>query len=214
MTIYSFGDSWAYGSELQSNEYRFGDYLADYYNQVHKNYGERGWSLGAILHKIVTCYSEIDKNDLVCVIIPPDTRWYVIQMNYPLTIGGAQFFNNNKQADLSHFIYHHSLFIMTIQNLLNRKKCNYVMAHNYGQLELDKHLTPLIDLDCFLSNHSLTALLNNGNQDWKNNLNTNQDGPSKELFSGKYFAGNTNHPNTLGHKKIAQLMIDYFDKNK
>jgi hypothetical protein len=40
------------------------------------------------------------------------------------------------------------------------------------------------------------------------------DGPPLDIFTGKYFAGCKCHPNELGHREIARLLIQKYNDQK
>jgi len=82
--------------------------------------------------------------------------------------------------------------------------------HNYGNLQL-KYPT-LIDYNqYFLSTDNLTTLLHGDNDFfWNYDPYFIDDGPHN-AFTGKYFEGCEHHPNELGHKKISNLIINYFN---
>jgi hypothetical protein len=86
--------------------------------------------------------------------------------------------------------------------------------HNYGLLEIQ--YKDLIDLNYFLTSedNSLTEILNGDNRfDWNYDERILDDGPHTK-FRGKYFEGKIGHPNELGHKRITELVINYFKEKK
>ena len=74
--VYCFGDSWAAGAELARHQKSFVYWLANALDAKSVNYGRNGSSLGIILHTIVSKSQSITTDDVVIVIVPPDTRWY------------------------------------------------------------------------------------------------------------------------------------------
>jgi hypothetical protein len=221
MTIYCFGDSWAYGSELnqpQVVEHPFVHWFAQHIKSNYINYGQEGASLGIILHTLVSNITKISQNDIVLVIVPPDVRWYDENKEkgfYTLMQWQADDymkFLNNKTVEW--FKYHHLLFIYSIQQILNGIGCQYIMAHNYGQLpDITKYQFD-INFDKFLSKIDLTNLLSEKKDNWQS-YQLSADGPMHaHLWHGKYFEGNVDHPNELGHKRIAELMIEYYYATK
>jgi hypothetical protein len=222
-----FGDSWAVGAELQKNQEPFVHWTAQKLNIPYMNYGKEGSSLGLILHTIVSKLDAIAQDDIVIVIVPPDTRWY--DENHERGFYSVQNwqrdeylkFVNNKT--LEWFIYHHALFVYTIQKLLDNIGCQYILAHNYGQIsEYKKYKLP-IDFSKFLNQYSLTDILSGYIVEWKGypdfspdtmeyGLRYHLDGPPDSLFSGVYFENCKSHPNELGHKKIAELILKKIDE--
>jgi hypothetical protein len=216
--IVCFGDSWAAGAELAHRQHPFVYWVAHEFGVQYVNYGKEGSSLGLILHAMVSNIVNLSKDDIVIVVIPPDTRWY--DQNDQQGFYSIQNwqrddyfkFLNNKTLDW--FIYHHALFVYTIQKLLNDIGCQYVMMHNYGQILDYKQYSLPIDFSKFLSAQSLTDLLSGHIIEWRGypdhlpaEHRYDQDGPPPEVFSGVYFQGCKQHPNELGHKKIAEIIL-------
>jgi hypothetical protein len=222
--VYCFGDSWAYGSELndpQVIEHPFVHWFAQELNLPYKNYGEEGASMGIILHRLASKLSTITANDIVLVVLPPDVRWYDENKEkgfYTLMQWQKEDYLkslNNKTVEW--FKYHHLLFIYTIQQSLNDIGCRYILAHNYGQLPTNETYGFNLDHDKFLSSTNLTTLISSYNNKWTRNLDTYEsyqldvDGPMySHKFHGEYFQGTVCHPNEKGHKRIAELLIEKF----
>ena len=209
--LYIFGDSWAEGAELTNEEKPFAHYLSTLLHSEYQNLGESGTSLGHILQKIITTVDNLDENDTVVVIIPPDIRWYTIDNQYSfksLSIGNPQYARLADTLSVEWFIYHHNLFIYTIISMITQKTKNLVLAHNYGKLVIHEWFDNKIDRQYFLSENSLTVLL--GSDEWLYNYtkHNRKDGPGPEQFFGKYFEGKFNHPNDLGHLQIAMIIYD------
>jgi hypothetical protein len=223
--IFCFGDSWGAGAELKIGENPFIHWVADSLKLEYRNFSKEGDSLGMILHTLVSKNSYISKDDLVLVIIPPDARWYdenekkgfYTLMNWQRD-DYFKFLNNKT---LEWFKYHHALFIYTIQKILNDIGCYYVMAHNYGQIRETEKYKLKIDYTKFLSDIDLSNLLSEESKTWLSypedlpaSRRFDQDGPPENLFTGKYFEGCKNHPNELGHKYIAKLILEKYNSDK
>lgn len=215
-SVFCFGDSWAYGSELGRKEKPFAYWYGKETERRVFNFSEPGNSIGVILKRIEEHLPRIKETDTVLVIIPPDVRWYSQQPGkgfYSIGFGlnEKEYLRFLGKKTSVWFEYHSLLFIYTIQNLLKSKGCKFLLAHNYGHLpSFDKFNFP-IDDEIFLSKNSLTHILsNNAVEDkWKNFEEVGiNDGPTPEMFSGKYFEGNETHPNELGHKKIAEMFFE------
>ena len=216
MKLISFGDSWAQGAELNRDEQPFIYWLADYYNCEYINFGQNGMSMGLVNKCILDNSNNISQDDIVTVVIPPDIRWYTENNGDWNTLTKEnnewkQMISNGKTIEW--FKYHHNLFIINIILVLKLIGCKFVLMHNYGLLELQYE--NLINKKYFLSiDNSLTGLLNgNNNFDWNYDCEFFDDGPHN-TFSGKYFEGKQFHPNELGHKRIAELLIEHFNKEK
>jgi hypothetical protein len=223
--IFCFGDSWGAGAELKFNEHPFVHWFAKELGSNYKNFSKEGSSLGIILHTLIDQITAITKNDTVLVIIPPDARWYdenaekgfYTVMNWQR----EDYFKFLNNKTLEWFRYHHALFVYAIQKILNDIGCYYIMAHNYGQIkELQKYKLQ-IDYQRFLSDTDLSNLLSDKPKIWKSypedlppEHRFDQDGPPDNLFTGKYFEGCKCHPNELGHKRIAELMIQKYNRDK
>ena len=211
--LWTFGDSWAEGYNLTSTELSFTEFLhLEYKLSNYQKCGETGSSLGLILHTITTNLLEFKKDDFVVVIIPPDTRWYVKRYNEDMFrtlhrgMKDYEKYLRLMKLDNEWFKYHHNLFIYTIQKLLLDAEVKFVLAHNYGQIELLPEFEDKIDKNLFLDiNRSLTRFL--GGKDPFETYNEGlRDDPAMEF--GKYFIENDNHPNEAGHKLIAELLKD------
>jgi hypothetical protein len=215
--VYCFGDSWAAGAELdKTSEYPFVHWFSQSTNSEYINYGAEGASLGIILYTLVLNINKLTKEDVVLIIIPPDVRWYdenLEQGFFSLMQWMTEDYMkslNNKTVEW--FKYHHLLFIYTMQQMLNEIGCKYVMAHNYGQLPTNNVYKFPIDYSKFLNKTDLTNLLSEKHDPWQS-YQLKIDGPMHEhSWHGKYFEGNVDHPNELGHKKIAELFLEYFNE--
>ncbi len=211
--LHVFGSSWAYGSELKPNEKPFAYYLGLMLNQPVINYSKEGWSLGHILGETVfPNLNNIKEDDYVVVIVPPDIRWYEINDYFifrSLSLEDKEYKELIRHYNVAWFMYHHNLFIYNIITSITAKTKKLILAHDCGKLVIIDLFKNLIDMQYFLSNSSLTKIL--VGEDWDNNYDLNTDSPNEMLFKGKYFEGNINHPNLLGHKEIARLLYDKFN---
>ena len=206
--LYVFGDSWAEGAELEIDEKPFAPYLAELLDAPYENLGICAASLGHILHTVIKKVDNMQSDDTVVVIIPPDIRWYYINEGYvfgSLLMGMPDY---DDTLSIEWYIYHHNLFIYTIISMVTAKTKNLVLAHNYGELVMHEWFINKIDRSYLLSEHSLTTLL--GSPDWLENYSKSdrKDGPEPENFTGKYFEGKITHPNDLGHQQIAKIIYD------
>lgn len=225
--VFCYGDSWAYGSELEQPqivEHPFVHWFSQKLDLPYINYGQEGASLGIVLNKLSQTIDNISKDSIVLIIVPPDTRWYdenEQQGFYTLTSSSNSSKMKNEyilslnNKTIEWFIYHHMLFIYSIQKLLNDRGCYYIMAHNYGQLpNSDRYHFP-IDYDRFLDKDSdITNMLTSKTANWKS-YNFESDGPTHDHGSwyGEYFEGKQCHPNEAGHQKIAELLYNKFIKD-
>lgn len=237
--IYGFGDSWMYGAELDlKKENPFIHHLSKKVNSEYKNFSDQGMSFGHITQTTLfeLKNNNVTKDDFVIIVIPPDIRGYgesdgvfysimVMEDTRKDFIKRSQrntesFGNQGYLVDSIHhwdsiptrtlwYSYHHSLFIFTLQSILKSIGCKYVMMHNYGKLKITTEFKDHIDISKFLDyKESLTTLLNGVDID---TIANKIDGPSPDIFTGKYFEGMGTHPNELGHKKIADFI--YNNKN-
>ena len=213
MKIFTFGDSWAAGWGLKKTENNFTDFLGKELGCPTKNYGKSGSSLGQIAHDFICRHAEFLPGDLIIVIIPPDTRWY------DEIHGSIKSVYNSSSKDYKKFlkgktdywfIYHHSLFMHTIYNICKAKEVSLIFAHNYGKLSLMSEFKSHIPEELFLNfEKSLTELL--GVEDWKENYKLKYTGPPSP-FIGPYFIKDDTHPNELGHRKIADMLLQKYKK--
>ncbi len=215
--VMCFGDSWGSDLELPGGK-PFPDHVALNLNVPCENYAKGGSSLGLITHTVVSKIKYITQNALVLIVIPPDFRWYsesekgFYSLQDYCSTEYAVFFKN-KTAEW--FRYHHALFIFTIQKILKEKNCTYVMMHNFGQLDYNKYGLA-IDSNKFLSRKSLHELLTPIEfSPWSSypDVLSQPNGPDEYFFRGPYFEGCQYHPNDLGHKKIAELILEFLNTN-
>lgn len=222
--IYCYGDSNAAGAELKITEKPFVHWVANELQLSYQNFATNGASLGLILHKIVTTNQLINKNDIVLITIPPDTRWYdeneqhgfYSLQNY-MRDDYLKFLN---KKSLEWFSYHHALFVYAIQKILDDIGCYYIMTHVYGKIDELKKYNLSIDFNKFLSNLDMLNLLNEGKisiwDPYPKNTNPehryDHDCPGGWYHnkSSIYFKGTNGHPNELGHKRIAELILEKY----
>lgn len=202
--IFCLGDSWGVGAELNfsKGEKPFAKLLADEFSYDLNNSSQNNLSLGLITRLLAQKAPEICKDDVVLVVIPPDSRWYTEwkTINYEKS---SNFFYDKTNA---WFQYHHQMFIFTICEILNKIGCRYVLMHNYGEFPLNDigYYFSNYHADKFLGKESLTQTLTNADSDILTpiEVETNQN----NIFKGVYFEGNAYHPNQRGHIKIAELI--------
>lgn len=207
--VFAFGDSWAYGSELQAGEQPFVHWFAQALDTPYANHGVEGSSLAMVFKTLVDNLKTITPDSIVLVIIPPDVRWYSeTQENGFYTIKDwDEYIRVAGDHSMNWFVYHHAMFIYTTQKLLNDCGCRYIMAHNYGSIERLQNYSFPIDYNKFLNKKDLTSILSNKFNLWDKLFHD----PEASLFTGKYFEGCIHHPNLLGHKRIAELMIEKYN---
>jgi hypothetical protein len=209
--IYCFGDSWSYGSELNENENPFVYHLAKDLGEKFINFSSQGNSYSVIVTRIFGNVRDINSDDTILIVIPPDIRWMDQQQGSFI----SWYYEADKERYMSWlgdktevwFRYHASLFTYSIQSALDGIGCKYLFMHNYGgEFIIDSRFKSLINVDNFLNiKKSLTTLL--GGEDSYESWNLKSDGPEENnKDSGKYFEGNDTHPNELGHKRIVELI--------
>ena len=208
-TLYCFGDSWGYGSELDfsQGERPFADLVSEKLGYSLKNYSQSNMSLGLITRQISQIAKNINKGDLVLVVIPPDSRWYTEWQT--LDYKKNDFFNDKSNE---WFEYHHQLFIFAICEILNKTDCYYLLMHNYGKFPLgnDDYFFSNLYQEKFLGKESLTGILTDYHDtDSPIEIETRQ---GSFIFYGPYFEGCYRHPNQKGHEKIAELIEQKISK--
>ena len=213
-SLFSFGDSWCYGSELGKHDSTFTQHLGNYLGVNTYNFGKEGSSLGEIVQTVILNSTKITEDDFVVVIVPPDVRWYKKQDNQYTSItpwGHRNYYTFFGDQDVSWFSDHHKQFIYTIQSILSDIGCKFLMQHNYGTLIPHAQWDQLIDWANWLDpNLSLTEML--GGHAWNNFDDPSVSnpmhiaGPRDTAFVGKYFEGCQCHPNALGHEFIAKKL--------
>lgn len=218
--VVCFGDSWGYGSELDFlTSQPFAYHVAQRMGHSNVlNFSVPGSSAGMILHTLTQQIQSLDSNDVVLVIVPPDTRWYDqdLQGNF-ISIGvhDCEYKNFVGNKNFSWFEYHHGLFAYTMQKLLQDKQIKYSMALNYGKFDYLANSAFGIDTEKFAAKMDLTSALLElpYGYAWSNKDFPNEDGPSEHFFKGKYFDGCRWHPNGIGHQFIAKLFAHNLKTN-
>tara|TARA_R110002020_G_scaffold352061_1_gene565193 strand:- start:616 stop:1293 length:678 start_codon:yes stop_codon:yes gene_type:complete len=217
--IYCIGDSWGKGEELDfdAGEKPFVHWVAKELGDNYINNSSGGGAFGIHCVKFFQNLHKFKKSDLILIIISPDIRWYdeehgdfrTISMNKTEVKTAKRYWEMFGKRTKEWFIYHQSLFMFSIQEACKENGLKLLMMHNYGDLRIYKPFDLIINDDVILDrNKSLTYLLTEGADDYKKiQFNMKNDGPSREIFVGKYFEGNDLHPNELGHKKIADLIL-------
>jgi len=229
--IYCFGDSWGEGDELKEDEKPFVHWLAKDLDESYKNFSLGGNSYPLIVTQVFDNIRNIDsdsdvsklfkirniqKSDIVLIVIPPDIRWMEeIDSGFQTWIMGGQDHGKINFRYMSWlgdktelwFRYHASLFTYSIQSALDSIGCKYLFMHNYGgEFIIDYRFKSLINTDNFLNiKSSLTTLL--GGNDEYESWDLKRDGPSTDNSTKKYFE-TYGHPSELGHKRIAKLIKD------
>ena len=221
--FYCFGDSWGEGYELDfaKGERPFVHHLSKELNLKFKNLSISGNSYPVIVTQIFDNIRNIQKDDIVLIVIPPDIRWMDERdKRYDhqgvggfrsWSLGTGDLVNRRYVSWLGNktkvwFRYHASLFTYAIQSALDSIGCRYLFMHNYGgEFIIDHRFKSLINTDNFLDvKKSLTTLL--GGKDEYEAWNLKADGPQVDLHDDKYFEGTRGHPNELGHKRIVELI--------
>ena len=218
--ILSFGDSWCYGFELDKPETQcYTHLLSEKINSDYINYGLNGNSFSKITNEILT--EGINKSDFILVCIPPDIRFIGEDKNgnlIPLysddSVNSCEFIQKQMDyykeviTDYKNFnSYFQLLNLYTLQNYLSDLQVNFLFFVNYGNIDYKFKFNGKIDKSNFLINKSLTNFLG-GNDLTLTPSKLNTDNIEASIFKGKYFKGNFNHPNILGHEKIADLIYN------
>jgi hypothetical protein len=204
--IWVFGDSWGFGSELKfaQGEVPFANLLARIYDCQLSNWAIENQSLGLITRSVAQHAESFEKDDLVLIVIPPDSRWYTEWQTIQYS---KQEFFLDKSPEW--FQYHHQLFIFAICEILEKKQCQYLLMHNYGDFPLKdyNYIFSKYHQDKFLSTKSLTELLTNSP---KNKLDPIQVEiqQGNRIYTGPYFEGCRYHPNQAGHQMIANIIVE------
>ena len=205
--LWCFGDSWAFGNELDfdAGEMPFAALLAHEWQIPSTNLGHQNFSMGLITRCVSMHSRQIKNNDLVLVVVPPDSRWYTQWTTIPY--GQREHFLDK---DHDWFTYHHQLFIFSMCEMLDKTGCAYILMHNYGLYPLSASGYVMSDHhhDHFLSQLSLTELLTGSSEDrlLPEELERLAYANPRKLFTGPYFQGCRDHPNQAGHQRIADLI--------
>lgn len=220
--IVSFGDSWAYGAELKNPEIENYSYLLSKRTSIpYYNYGANANSLQFITTEIFQKYTP-QTDDFILVCVPPDIRslgerldgsfmsvFTTIPEEQTPTLEKKQFY---------HFIdvisqlkswspYHQLLNLFSIQSYFKSLNIPYLFFTNFGYIDFTFNFQGKIDKNHLLEK-SLTTLLG-GNDSNICPSRFSVDGPTPDIFTGKYFKGNNTHPNLEGHKIIADTIYNH-----
>lgn len=203
--VFCFGDSWGYGSELnfERGEEPFAKLLANQFNCGLTNLAQPNRSMGLIVRDLAMAAKDIQADDLVLVVLPPDCRWYT---EWKTILYRINTFFTDKTDEW--FEYHHQLFTFAVCETLDKIGCQYILMHNYGRFPLEKTTYSFSQFhhDRFLSKRSLTELLTDSNLDAEK-APIEIELQQRQFFKGIYFEGCRLHPNQLGHKRIAELIV-------
>ena len=210
--IYCFGDSWGEGAELKENENPFVYHLAKDLGEKFINFSSQGNSYSVIVTRIFGNVRNINSDDTILIVIPPDIRWMDQQQESFI----SWYYEADKERYMSWlgdktegwFRYHASLFTYSIQSALDGIGCKYLFMQNYGgEFIIDYRFKSLINVDNFLNiKSSLTTLL--GGKDEYESWDLENNGPDMQMKKSIYFEEHHTHPNELGHKRIAKLIKD------
>lgn len=226
--VFCFGGSTATGYMLDwdAGDKPFVEHFAESLQIPYVNYAEDGSSLGIVLQRLIAHHTEISKDDIVLVIVPPDVRWYdeneeqgfYSLSNYMKEEYYDKFLNNKT---LEWFRYHHELFAYSIQKILDDIGCYYIMAHDYGDINEWKKYGLNIDFTKFLSDIDIQNLLSTTPQFYDmypDHIEPREhqfmyDGPTSHDLESSYIMADNGHPNNLGHKKLAEIFLEKYKKD-
>ena len=210
--IYCFGDSWGEVAELKENENPIVYQLAKDLGEKFINFSSQGNSYSVIVTRIFGNVRNINSDDTILIVIPPDIRWMDQQQESFI----SWYYEADKERYMSWlgdktevwFRYHASLFTYSIQSALDGIGCKYLFMQNYGgEFIIDYRFKSLINVDNFLNiKSSLTTLL--GGKDEYESWDLENNGPDMQMKKSIYFEEHHTHPNELGHKRIAKLIKD------
>lgn len=220
--IISFGDSWCYGYELDNPEKEcYTHLLSEKVNIDYKNFGENANSFAKICNQILTHKYNFSKDNFVLICIPPDIRYIGEGPNgefIPLFTCNAKHPNKFIEKQFNYYndiiinyknwhSYFQLLNLFCIQEYLTNIKANFLFFTNYGSIDYTFKFNGKIDKSNFLIKDSLTTFLG-GNDLSLTPSKLNTDLIKSSIFTGHYFENNHSHPNSKGHKKIADLIYN------
>ena len=227
MNIFCFGDSFGAGSGLKYFEKPFVHWFSIFFHSSYTNFSVPGNSLGVILHEIVNQKKNIKKDDIVLVVVPPDTRWYDENQDkgfFSVMNWMPEYRRNLGEKTLEWFIYHNALFIYTAQKILDEVGCQYIMIFAYGNNDDREKLRKYnlsIDYEKFY-HKTISDIIGNVDLEWPvfpdhlpltHQFNVDAPNPIKEkpYPTSKYHVSDSDHhPNELGHKLIAQKLYEKY----
>lgn len=219
-TLWGFSDSWGAGWGLKQHETTYTELFAKNLKLNCCNESQSGFGLGQILYKFVMHSNNFQENDIVLITVPPDTRWY--STNEPgrehdnfktmfSTDPDYEKFLELIKGNVFWFEWHHGLFLSMLCFIARETKVKILLQHNYGMISsvpnLEYHKQYFLDFE-----HSMTHWLT-GN-DYYDYSDAYCGLTTESVKYNNYFINRDNHPNQLGHKKIADRLLTLYKERQ
>lgn len=199
--LVTFGDSWAYGTELTASQKPFGYWIAESLGYEFENYALEGTS---IEHMIIRLQDYIGRNTQPTTAIffisdprrslywehdnPLNENWQTYRPAGLARPGHQAYFKYIQSDQLDQ--HESQVFILALQRIC--EQYNIKDYYLQGWVEIDWHYFG-IDKDKIYP-HTATQIL---------------DIDFPNVTESQYFIPNKHHPNELGHKKIAQELLQW-----
>ena len=208
--LLSFGDSWAYGSELPENSKTYNQIIADNFKISHTCYAVQATSTEHLLIQLKTAIIKEATltNSLAIFTLTSPTRSIYFDNNIPKEI----YIRNEDLISKNYFKYHWSdeldylklnTVILALQKICKEYSIQDYYVCGFSRVDIDY---PGIDTTKIYNrgkNH-LAGLLNCQNPvNILNNMDFSIDRDNPYIFP------NISHPNQLGHTKIAEVLYSW-----
>lgn len=224
--LWNYGDSWAAGSGIDRNK-TYAMIITDSLGYRIQNYSQDGLSLAYMVRQFYENANRYSENDLVLITVPPDVRWMTVRDRGQGPKFEAMFntapeykhFANSINGYQIWFKYCHGLFLQSIVDFCENRKIKLAMQHNYGYMDIDKIFDTNKIYNYFVDqkrsmwdwlDFKLTYIPD-GNNYFDDVYNIANDGPLT-MVESEYCLPDDNHPNELGHQKIAHTIMLYIEQ--
>ena len=207
--VVTLGDSWPAGAELDTGEKTFGELIASHYNAEFYNVAEGGTSnfhLMLQLKKLLSMPDVKDKNVLAIFFITHHSRSLSIENGKvkSLTVHNEDEYYKNFTDETS--IFMHNILFSSLQNVCKVNNISDKYIFGWTKFELDN----IVDKNKFFNNGETTCL-----NMFKVYENDPTDDPNFIYYDyNHYIRPKVDHPNQLGHKTIANNLINWINNAK
>ena len=236
MKVIAFGDSWTAGEgtnrsitnkmktfdevEQYQKQHSWPRYLADKIGVQYKNFGEVGSTNYRIFSNVFEQFAEnqISNDDLIVIMWSSPLRDplpffpHMFSRTGPIGLSwslkelatdskeslkryydhwGKTFYLENLH-DESYYKLLNTNYMIMLQKYLESKGIDYIMCNAFEELDYDEKL---VDITNYYNHQTMFEFLSNKGEVWED---------TQSIYTIK-------HPNTQGHKLIAQEVFDFFE---
>lgn len=207
--VVTFGDSWPAGAELNNNEKTFGELVAESYNAKFYNFAELGTSnfhLMLQLKKFLLLEEIKNKNILAIFFITNYSRLLVIENGKIKSVSVHNEDEYYKTFTDDSAIFMNNILLSSLQHLCKSKNISDKYIFGWIKFAIDE----IVDENKFYNKGQTTCL-----NMFKVNENDPTDDPNFIYYDhNHYIRPNVCHPNQLGHRTIANNLINWINNAK